>query len=216
MESVVTYQIPENKIPDENREQDKPVDEEENTETAVASEEKYNHVRSPELRLGGTRIAMGIAAACGLAAGALAVITGKTGGGIFEELTKHREFGEVFLRRGTIGLIALAAEFSLGYFAAGDWLVWLVPLILGMGTGMWFAAAGSWILIPSAAGIMAAAVFGAASSSDFSVNLRRLTRGGVVFQDSSPTTGYAVRFAGYFAVVAASALYEGLTTLFAG
>lgn len=223
MENIITLSFPsDNREKSENKptsdnlpEQDKQAPAVPITEPSPEekTEDKYDHIRSPELKLGGTKLLMTAAAVCGLIAGAAAVIGGQADCGLIINSTKTTEFGEAFLRRCLTGGGILLGEYIMGYFAAGDWLVWILPLLLGMGVGLWFAAAGSWLLLPGAAAVMIAAVYGASESSEFSLNLRRLTHCGTVYQDSSPSVSYALHFASCAAAVLASALYEGLITV---
>lgn len=174
----------------------------------VSDKPAYSHVRIPEIKLAKTRIIMAISAICGIIAGALGVFFGRADNSI--PITDCKDFADVFIQRGISGITILLLEFGAGYFAFGDWLVWLVPLLVGMGNGAGIALAGDPSILPEVAGMVVAAVFGAAASSDFSVNLRKLTKGGVVFQDSNPSTAYALKFAGYLAIALAAALYEAI------
>lgn len=176
---------------------------------AVQSPDKprYTHVRAPEIRRSGTRILMSLTSICGAAAG---VVTALSGTASAAAAQWQGSFGEIFLRDVLIGAAFLAAEFLLGYFAFGDWLVWCMPLCFGMGVGLRYAAIGSYALLPCAAAELCAVSFAAAASAGFSRTLLRLSGGGTVYLERSPRKGYALRFLGYFTVIAAAALYEGI------
>lgn len=172
----------------------------------------YTHVRTPELRRSGTRILMGMTAVCGAVAGAVAAFSGKADPAVLETLSKLLvgEFGTLFWRSAVIGVVFLAAELLLGFFALGDWLVWPLPLCYAMGTALKVVASGTGVLLPSAAAGICAVTFAAATSAEFSQTLMRLSKGGTVYLDSSPRRSYALAFFGYAVIIAAAAVYEGV------
>lgn len=176
-------------------------------ETESESDKPYQHVRAPEIRRGGSRILMAVAGACGAAAGAVMMFTGNT-----VEFTLG-EFGEVFFGRLAVGAIMLAAEFLLGFFAFGDWLVWSVPMLCGIACGLRLCAVGNWASFIGAAFTLIGVIFAAARSADFSQLLLKLSRGGTVYMESSPRRSYANSFLGYSALVMAGAFAEGISTL---
>lgn len=171
------------------------------------SDKPYQHVRAPEIRRGGSRILMAAAGVCGAAAGAAMMFTGNS-----MELTLG-EFGEVFIGRLAVGAVMLASEFVLGFFALGDWLVWIAPLCYGMSCGLRLCGAGNWALLIGAAFSLLGIVFAAARSADFSQLLLKLSRGGAVYMESSPRKSYAISFLGYTTLVIAGAFVEGISTL---
>ncbi len=172
----------------------------------------YTHVRSPELHRSGTRILMGLTAVCGAVSGAVMAFSGNVDPAAYEMLSKSLvgEFGEIFLRSVIIGAAFLAAEFVLGFFALGDWFVWILPLCYSMGTALRVAVSGTGVLLPSAAAGVCAAAFAAATSAAFSQTLLRLSKGGTVYFDFSPIRNYALAFTGYTVIIAAAAVYEGV------
>lgn len=181
-------------------------------EEAAAEYPRYSHVRSPEIRRNGFVILMAISAVVGAAGGAVLAFSKNAD---FEALkaisgTLDGEFGRIFLQRALIGAAFLLAEYLLGFFALGDFLVWSAPMFYGMGLGLRLAASGKWILLPSAIISLAAAVFGAAVSASFSQTLFRLLRGGTVYLDSSPRKNLTLCFLGLLALVIASSIYEGI------
>lgn len=177
------------------------------SESKSESDKPYSHVRAPEIRRGGSRILMAVAGACGAAAGAAMMFTGNA-----VELMPGG-FGEVFIGRLAVGAVILAAEFILGFFAFGDWLVWIAPLCYGMGCGLRLCSAGNWALLIGVAFSLLGVIFAAARSADFSQLLLKLSRGGTVYMESSPRKSYAVSLLGYTTLVMTGALVEGLSTL---
>lgn len=172
----------------------------------------YTHVRIPEIRRGGTRILMGLTSLCGAVSGAVIAFTGAADPAALTEIsgTLVGTIGELFLRSVAIGAAFLAAELILGFFALGDWFVWVLPLCYAMGTVLRVVASGTGILLPSAAAGVCAVTLAAATSASFSKTLLRLSKGGTVYLDSSPRRSYALAFLGYAALIAAAAVYEGI------
>lgn len=172
----------------------------------------YTHVRAPELRRGGARILMGLTAVCGAVSGAVIALTGTADSAAVETISGSLvgTVGELFLRAMITGGVFLAAEFMLGFFALGDWLVWVLPLCYSMGVSLRVAALGTGVLLPSAAVEICAVAFGAATSASFSQTLLRLSRGGSAYRDRAPIRSYAPAFFGYAVMIAAAAVYEGI------
>lgn len=171
----------------------------------------YNHVRTPELRRSGTRILMGLTALCGAVSGAVIAFSGSADPDAFHKLSASLagEFGGLAVHSVIIGAAFLAAELLLGFFALGDWLVWVLPLCYAMGTVLKVTATGTVVLLPSAAAGICAVTFAAATSAAFSQTLLRLSKGGTVYLDSSPQKNYILAFLGYTVIIAAAAIYEG-------
>lgn len=178
-----------------------------NEPLAMESDKPYPHVRAPEIRRGSSRILMAAAGAIGTVAGAAMIFTGNGA-----EIT-FGEFGEVFLGRLAVGAAMLAAEFVLGFFAFGDWLVWSVPLCCGMSCALRLCAVGNWAALIGTAFSLLGIIFAAARSADFSQLLLKLSCGGAVYMESSPRKSYAISFLGYTAAVVAGALAEGISAL---
>ena len=90
----------------------------------------YTHVRAPEIRRSGTRILMGVTAVCGAVSGAVIMFTEKSDPTALEMISQSLvgTVGELFLRAMITGAVFLIAELILGFFALGDWLVWVLPL----------------------------------------------------------------------------------------
>lgn len=153
---------------------------------------------------------MTLTAVLGAAGGVIAA--GKCGvvaGGI---LVTQGSFLELFLTRVIYGGAFLLVEYILGFFALGGAVVWAVPLMCGMGTGLTLAAAGAerGALIPGAVMTLAAAVFGAELSDSLSGQLLRVLMGsrtGLVITNG--TAGdYTLRFLGLLGVNIAAGLIE--------
>lgn len=178
------------------------------TESESESDKTYQHVRAPEIRRGGSRILMAAAGVCGAAAGAAMVFIGQV-----VPTIQNGDFGEVFFGRLAVGAIMLAAEFLLGFFALGDWLVWSVPMLCGMACGLRLCADGNWAGFIGAAFTLIGVIFAAARSADFSQLLLKLSRGGTVYMESSPRRSYATSFLGYSALIMAGAFAAGISTL---
>ena len=153
-----------------------------------------------------------LAAVCGVSGGLVsAQSVGALEGVLF---TSEGSFLALFLSRLLYGAAFLLAEYLLGFFALGEWLVWLAPLCCGLGTGLSAAAGfgrkGALLLIPSAAITLLAVIFGARCSGEFSAQLLRVVSGsrtGIVLT-SEATRGYTLRFFGCLAAVGAAALIE--------
>lgn len=172
------------------------------------SDKSYQHVRSPEIHRSGSRILMATVGACGAVAGAITVFIGQA-----VPTVQNGDFGGVFLGRLAVSAIMLAAEFLLGFFALGDWLVWSVPMLCGMACGLRLCVDGNWADFIGAAFTLIGVIFAAARSADFSQLLFKLSRGGTVYMESSPRRSYAISFMGYIALIVAGALAEGISTL---
>lgn len=189
--------------PNESEPRDEPI------ETDKQEALVYTHVRVPEIRRGATRILMSVTALCGAVSGAVMALTGAADPETLEP-TLSGTIGEIFLNRTALCAIFLGAELILGFFALGDWIVWLAPLCYAMGTSLRVAASGSGLLLPSAAVSIAAVTLAAATSATLSKTLLRLSKGGTVYLENSPRRSYALAFLGYTVMTAISAVYEGI------
>ena len=169
------------------------------------------HVRSPELRRHGTKLLMAVSAVIGAAAGARLLFGDAASETLSASVSRMLTgtFAEVFLRQTFLGVLFLAAEFVLGFFALGDLAVWAAPFLYGAGTVLRLAASSP-KLIPGALISLIGVVAGAACSADMSVLLLRLTRGGTVYMDTRPRRSYAIAFAGCLAAVALGAMLTGI------
>ncbi len=172
----------------------------------------YTHVRAPEIRRSGPRILMGVTAVCGAVSGAVIMFTEKSDPTALEMISQSLvgTVGELFLRAMITGAVFLIAELILGFFALGDWLVWVLPLCYAMGMSLRVAAAGTGVLLPSAAAGICAVTFAAATSASFSQTLLRLSKGGMAYRDRSPLRNYVPAFLGYAVIIAVAAVYEGI------
>lgn len=156
-----------------------------------------------------------LSAICGIAAG---MVSGNAVGTDSLLMNTDGSFLLLFLCRLLYTGIFLLAEYVMGYFALGEWLVWLVPLCCGMGTGVFAAAAiteGKAKLLPAALVSLAAVVGGARRSGEFSAQLLRVVSGsrtGIVLTEAA-AKDYTMRFFGCIAAAAAAALYEAAVKL---
>lgn len=179
--------------------------------------EEYTHVRSPELNRNAQKILMTAVAVIGTAAGAVAALTGAFGENPAKLLTERFSAGfwNVFSGRFLINAGCLAAEFLLAFFALGDLLVWIVPLFLGLGTGLTFASIQHAAFLPSSAAVLLCGGFGAAFSSCFSTELRFFAGGKNRRTDDFPAKYLAARFFVLLIGMSLAALYEGIIAEFA-
>lgn len=158
-----------------------------------------------------------LAAVCGLTAGLVSAEGAEAGGNVL--LCTEGSFLSLFLSRLAYGGVFLLIEYLLGFFALGEWAVWAVPLLCGLGTG-WSAAgavgqAGTLPLVIPAAATLLAVIAGARHSGAFSAQLLRVVSGsrtGIVLT-ADAAGSYTLRFVGCLAAVAAAALFEAAVKL---
>ncbi len=187
------------------------------TEAAEETDKPVRRVRQPLLRRRGNLLLMGLASVCGAVCGAVMIFGGADFSALSQAFIMKAEgsFLSFFLSRFIYGGIFLLAEYVLGYFALGEWVVWTVPLCCGMGTALNLAAsaegASGWLLLPSAAMTSALAAFGADASGDMSALLLRIAAGksGNYVMSESAAKDYTVRFLGYVVILALAGLYDG-------
>ena len=179
--------------------------------------EEYTHIRSPEISRNSQKILMTGIAVAGTAAGAVAALSGAFGENPAERLAERFSAGfwSVFSGRFLINTGCLAVEFLFAFFALGDLLVWVVPLFLGLGTGLTFASIQHAALLPSAAAVILCGGFGAAFSSCFSTELRFFAGGKNRRTDDFPAKYLAARFFVLLIGMSLAALYEGIIAEFA-
>ncbi len=175
-------------------------------------EPTYSHARYPDINRRAITVIMMITAAMGMAAGALLPITGKLDAqnAAALSLSLSGEFGEIFLSRAAVGAAFLAAEYILGFFAAGDILVWTAPMICSMGWGIRVFASEEWKLLPAAIVSTVVTALGASSSAGFSQAIMRVLRGGNIRFEGSPRAKLTLSFLMFLAVETLCALYEAI------
>lgn len=208
----IPYDIPEPKQEEKTSADENP---------AADSDKPVHHVRAPLLRRRGNVLLMGLAAVCGAACGGAMAFGGTDLSGVSAALPMQTEgsFLMLFLGRLIYGGVFLLAEYILGYFALGEWLVWAVPLCCGMGSALTMASAGTdysaLLLLPSASITLALTVFGANTSGELSSLLLRLASGksSSVVMTNSAAKDYTLRFMAYLAVLAAAGIYEAAVKL---
>lgn len=155
-----------------------------------------------------------ILCAVGIAAGAVIALMFPLEGTDLSAASQGGDFLSLVLHRMAQCGVFLLVEYVLGYFAAGGWLVWLVPLVYGLGAGLSCAgiAAGGqdlWLILPPLAfcGVICC---GAAASGSFSALLMRLVsgRGEMYAAGGSSSYQYTLKFGGYLLALLAAALIE--------
>lgn len=158
----------------------------------------------------GNLLLMALTATLGVLGGAIAA---KHCNNIAGVLTNTQgSFLSLFVARVLYGGAFLLAEYILGFFALGGALVWIVPLLCGMGSGVSLAGAGENTLafLPAAALTLAAAVFGAELSDCLSGQLLRVLSGsrtGLIITNGT-SADYTLRFLGLLCVNIAAGLIE--------
>ncbi|MGN1120115.1 MAG: hypothetical protein ACI4Q4_07135 [Oscillospiraceae bacterium] len=158
-----------------------------------------------------------LAAVSGAAAGMVAARDLGAAGGVL--LGSEGSFLALFLSRLAYGASFLLAEYLLGFFALGEWLVWVVPLCCGMGIGLSGAAlitsGGAPLLLLPAVLTLFSVILGARCSGEFSEQLLRVVSGsrtGIVLT-SDAAKSYTLRFAAYLSLVGFSALVDAAIKL---
>lgn len=179
--------------------------------------EEYTHIRSPELHKNAPKILMCAVALIGTAAGVLATVTGAFGEKPTAAMSENLSAGfwSVFSKDFLRNAACLLAELLLGFFALGDLFVWIVPLFLGLGTGLACAAFWNAALLPSAAAVILCGSFGAAFSSSFSEELRSFTTGKNRRPSENPAKSYIAKFFALLIGITLAALYKGVIAEFA-
>lgn len=175
-------------------------------------EPTYSHARFPDINRRAITVIMLLTAAMGMAAGALLPITGKLGAENFAALSHSLvgTFSEIFLSRAAVLAIFLAAEYILGFFAAGDLFVWTAPMICSMGWGIRVFASEEWKLLPAAIVSTVVTALGSSASAGFSQAIMRVLRGGNIRFEGSPRAKFTLSFLGFLAVQILCALYEAI------
>ena len=158
-----------------------------------------------------------LTAAAGLAAGVFAAASLPAGADLSGNiLCRSGGFLELLLGRLAWCGAFLLAEYICGFFALGRLLVWLVPLMCGLGTGAALGAAfmlngvdALW-LVPGCAVCTAVVIFAARNSAEMSAQLLRLlstNKNSIV--STSPAAGeYTLRFLVSLAILSAYAIAE--------
>lgn len=173
--------------------------------------------RTPVRVTRSSSLTLWLSAVCGIAAGMLSAKEGGLAGGVM--LCCEGSFLSLFLSRLVYGAAFLLAEYILGYFALGEWLVWVVPLCCGMGLGAsaasLFISDNSPLTVIPAAATLFAVILGARCSGEFSAQLLRVISGsrtGIVLT-ADAAKSYTLRFAAYLALAGAAALIDAAIKL---
>ncbi len=128
-------------------------------------------------------------------------------------LTIGGSFPEVLADRLLQCGIFLVAEYLLGYFAAGGKLVWLIPMIYGLGAGLSAAEAiisGHPLMLLPLTICMVVICRAAARSAELSSLLLSVVSGksGSVVTDGTAGSSYTIGFGIYLLTISAAALAE--------
>lgn len=195
---------------------DKPAHTEEKTHQPISeTAEKPRAYSAPAVRQTSTA-ALWLAALCGLAGGMAAVAVGGEGFSAADTVMGCAEgsFLSMFVSRLAYCAVFLGAEYLLGFFALGEWLLWIVPLLCGLGTGFSAAALfgekGWGALLCPALLTVATTVAGAVRAERFSAQLLRVVSGsrtGIVLTDGS-VRGYTAGYLGCLALAVLTAIIE--------
>ncbi|MDE7192968.1 MAG: hypothetical protein K2O14_03255 [Oscillospiraceae bacterium] len=221
MENVITLHMPQGDKPAPAPENPAETEIKESVvpaESEEKSDEPVRRVRQPLLRRRGNLLLMGLASVCGAACGGVMMFRGADFSALSQAFVLQAEgsFLSFFLSRVIYGGIFLLAEYILGYFALGEWIVWAVPMCCGTGAALTLAAsaegASGWLLLPSAAMTAVLAVFGANTSGDMSALLLRIAAGknGSFVMSESAARDYTLHFLGYAVLLALAGLYDGV------
>lgn len=161
---------------------------------------------------GKARTVMFITALCGTAAGVILALSGKADAqavmGVSERITGT--FGEIFLHRAISGGAVLLLEFIFGFFAFGDYISWIFPMLGGMGAGFFAAALQKPVFLPSEIAVLLVVIFAAANSAVFSQKLLGLASGERAYMRGMTLSEYCARFAVMLPIIIAAAIYEGI------
>lgn len=168
--------------------------------------------RSAEESRTSARAVMIISAVCGAAAGVVLALTGAADGEAVSALSERisGSFGEIFLRRAISGGAVLLLEFLLGFFAFGDYISWICPVVAGMGGGFFIAALWEPVFLPSEIVTLLVIIFAGANSAVFSRKLLGLASGRRSYLRGMSSAEYSVRFALMLSAMIAAAIYEGI------
>ncbi len=189
------------------------------TDDTAASDVKEQHTEEAPVRdrpkaptRRKARTVMFITALCGTAAGVILALSGKADAeavmGVSERISGN--FGEIFLHRAISGGAILLLEFIFGFFAFGDYISWIFPMLGGMGAGFFSAALQKPIFLPSEIAVLLAVIFAAANSAVFSQKLLGLASGERSFMRGMSLSEYCARFAVALPIIIAAAIYEGI------
>lgn len=174
--------------------------------------ETHPRERSTADTRGAAKAVMIISAVCGAAAGVLLAVTGKADSEVVSMLSERisGSFIEIFLQRALSGGAILLLEFILGFFAFGDIVSWIFPVMAGMGGGFFIAALQKPVFLPSELAVLLAVIFAGASSALFSRKLLGLASGNRSYMRGMSAAEYSARFALMLLAVIAAAVYEGI------
>ena len=186
-----------------------------NSKPAPETSDPPRAVRRSYRRRNGIPPMYTLTAVAGLIAGVLAAASLPAGADLSGNiLFCSGSFLEILLKKLAWSGVFLLAEYICGFFALGRLLVWLVPLVCGLGTGAALGAAfllngadALW-MVPGCAVCTAVIVFSAKTSAEMSAQLLRLVstnKNSIV--STSPAAGeYTLRFLVSLAILSACAI----------
>ncbi len=182
----------------------------------------YNdYVRSAPVRSPNSRLLLCIAAAvAGVVGGAVIAAAYPIEGAELAETVADTTggFWGILLNRVFQSGAFLIAAYLLGFFAAGGFLSWIIPLVCGLGTGL--SAAGLfmsdgrlWLLLPLAVCCVVVVAASYASGEFSSLIMRLVSSKGEVISSGSSAERYTLRFGVYLMIVLAMAIAEAAIKL---
>lgn len=200
---------------EENSEQTPQAAEQTETEPLISETEETTHERSSAPTRGSARTIMTVTAICGAAAGVILALNGKADASAVSAAAERisGDFIGIFLRRALSGAAILILEFLLGFFAFGDFISWIFPVLSGMGAGFFLGVVKNPVFLPSEITVLIAVILSGASSALFSRRLLGLAAGNRAFARGMSVSEYSARFALALLAVAAASVYEGIAAL---
>ncbi len=134
------------------------------------------------------------------------------------ELSRSSTFFSALAARLLHCACYLAAAYSLGYFAAGGIVAWLLPVVYGLGAGVSAATAvmsGCWEAAAAHLVYTAVMCCAAARSAEFSSLLLSIVSGrsGSVVTDGAAGRAYTAKFGMYLMIIAAAAILEAAVSV---
>lgn len=185
------------------------------TETLISESEENTHERSVAPTKGSARAIMTVTAILGAAAGVILAFNGKADAAAVSAVMERisGDFLNIFVRRMIFGAIMVAAEFLLGFFAFGDFISWVVPVVSGMGAGFFLGVVKNPVFLPSEIVTLIAVIMFGANSALFSRRLLGLAAGNRAFSRGMTVFEYLGRFFIAVVAIAVAAVYEGIAVV---
>ena len=202
-------------LSENNEDNNEQTSENEQTETLISQTEENTHEHSAAPTKGSARAIMTVTAIFGAAAGVILALNGKADAAavsaVMERITG--DFLNIFVSRMIFGAIMLTAEFLLGFFAFGDFISWVVPVVSGMGAGFFLGVVKNPVFLPSEIVTLIAVILLGANSALFSRRLLGLAAGNRAFSRGMTVFEYLGRFFLALIAVTVAAVYEGIAVV---